>query len=66
MIYGWTQMFNTTPDYILHGLSFQNLLLFNKSIPLYSTDTKKEEKEWNDRLDMNNPDNCKGTDIEEE
>ena len=67
MIYAWAQMFHTTPDYILHGISYQNLLLYNKAIPTYNTDPKKEEKEWDDRLDANNPDNFNDfTDLEYE
>lgn len=59
-------MFGTTPDYILHGISYQNLLLYNSASPSYDLEKKSEEREWDDRLDANNPDNFKDIPLEEE
>ena len=71
MIYAWTQMFHTTPDYILYGISFKNLLLYNSARPTYHLDKEKNqspgERKWNPALDANTPDNFKDSkDIEEE
>ena len=58
MIYGWAQALHATPDYILHGISYENLLLYSQASPSYNTD-KKQEEEWDDSIDANNPDNFK-------
>lgn len=65
MIYGWTQTFHATPDYILHGISYQNLILYGNAAPAYITKTAEEE-EWDDSIDANNPDNFKTDEDEEE
>lgn len=65
MIYGWCQTFHQPPDWVLHGISYQNLVLLSKAAPSYKTKTDKEdtrskgEKEWDDRFDADNPDNFK-------
>lgn len=58
MIYGWAQALHATPDYILHGISYENLLLYSQASPSYDTD-KKPEEEWDESIDANNPDNFK-------
>lgn len=58
-------MFHCTPDYILHGISYNNLLLYNSASPSYNSKEKKEEKPWNESLDANNPDNFKDKPDEE-
>lgn len=59
------QSLHATPDYILYGISYENLLLYSSAAPSYSSSDKKEE-EWDDSIDANNPDNFKDLDIEEE
>lgn len=63
MIYGWTQSFYTTPEYILHGISYKNLILLNAAAPSYYSGAKEEE--WDDSVDANNPENF-NNDQEEE
>lgn len=58
MIYGWAQALHATPEYILHGISYENLLLYNQASPSYDTG-KKQEEEWDESIDANNPDNFK-------
>lgn len=58
MIYGWAQALHATPDYILHGISYENLLLYSQASPSYNTD-KKQEEEWDESIDANNPENFK-------
>lgn len=56
-MYGWAQALHATPEYILHGISYKNLLLYSQASPSYNTADKQEE--WNDGIDANNPDNFK-------
>lgn len=65
MIYAWTQAFHTTPEYILHGISYKNLILYSSAAPSYG-DTKDGDDEWDDSIDANNPDNFNNTNDEEE
>lgn len=65
MIYAWTQAFNTTPEYILHGISYKNLILYSSAAPSYG-DTKDGGDEWDDSIDANNPDNFNNNEEEEE
>lgn len=53
-----------TPEYVLHNMTYQNVMLFSHATPTY--ESKKEDKkgnkngtqwEWDDSLDANNPDN---------
>lgn len=55
MIIGWAKNLNTTPEYILHGISYENLLLYSKATPCYDD----EKDKWDASLDANNPDNFK-------
>lgn len=55
MIYGWAQALHCTPEYILHQISYENLVLYSSAAPSY--DIKDKEEEWDDSIDANNPDN---------
>lgn len=51
-----------TPDYILHNISYQNLLLYAAATPSYDTNKEKkegqnEDLEWGGPLDWSNPEN---------
>ena len=51
-----------TPDYILHEISHQNLLLYAAATPSYDTDKEKKEDpkedlDWGGSLDWSNPEN---------
>ena len=66
VIYGWAQALHVTPDYILHDISYENLLLYSQASPSYSTN-KTQEEEWDDSIDANNPENFKSkTDNDDE
>ena len=56
MIYGWAQALHCTPEYILHQISYENLVLYSSAAPSYDI-KDKEEEEWDDSIDANNPDN---------
>lgn len=62
-MYSWAKLFDTTPDYVLYELSYENLIMYSCAAPHY--DDVKEET-WDDRLDANNPDNFKNNNNEEE
>lgn len=64
MIYAWTQAFHTTPEYILHGISYRNLILYSSAAPSYG-DSKDGNDEWDDSIDANNPDNFNNNEEEE-
>lgn len=64
MIYGWAQSLNATPEYILHEISYQNLVLYSSAAPSYSS--KEKEEEWDDSIDANNPDNFNGSQYTDE
>lgn len=55
-------MFHCTPDYVLHGVSFANLMLYAAATPTYYT---SRDNDWNPALDANTPGNF-AADIEEE
>ena len=43
---------------MLHKWSYENLLLFSRSTPSCGSDKEEEqERQWDERLDANNPDN---------
>lgn len=63
MIYAWTQAFHTTPEYILHGISYENLILLSSAAPNY--DIKDNSEEWDESIDANNPDNFNNNEEEE-
>lgn len=66
MIFSWAKLLNTTPDYILYDISYQNLILFSAAAPSYDDVNDKEDEDWDDSIDANNPDNFNnGTDEEE-
>lgn len=53
MILGWAKNLNTTPDYILYDISYENAIIYARATPQYDD----EKDEWDDSLDANNPDN---------
>jgi hypothetical protein len=52
-------------DYILNEMSYENLIMYGYAIPSYEPKSK-EEKDWDDRLDANNPNNFNHSNEEEE
>lgn len=55
-------MLNTTTDYVLYEMSYANLLLYSRAAPSYDDE---DVDEWDDKLDVNNPDNFNGKEEEE-
>jgi hypothetical protein len=64
MIYGYTQSFHCTPDYVLHGISYKNLMLYGSAAPSYDTD--KKDADWDDSIDANIVGNFDADIIDEE
>lgn len=54
MVYGWSKLFDTTPDYVLYEMSYENLIMYSCAVPHYDDE---KEKEWDESLDANNPNN---------
>ena len=50
-------------DYVLNEMSYENILMYTHAMPSYDSDDK-ENKEWDDSKDANNPDNFNGKDEE--
>lgn len=44
-----------SPDYVLYGLTFENLILYSHAMPVYTGEESHEEALWDDRLDANTP-----------
>ena len=44
-------------DYVLHGDSYANIVLYSSAIPPIKSTEKKDD--WDESLDANNPDNFK-------
>lgn len=57
--------FGVSFDYVLYDLSYYNMLMYGFATPSYSGKKEKEEEEWDDNIDANNPANFNDT-IEEE
>lgn len=60
-MYSWAKLFNTTPEYVLYEMSYENLLIYSCAVPHY--DDEKEEV-WDERFDANNPNNFNNYDEE--
>ena len=58
MIYSWAKNLGCTVEHILYDMSYRNLLLYSAATPQFD-DEKGEKKDWNPKLDANNPDNFK-------
>jgi hypothetical protein len=62
VVLGASKNLGVTPDYILYGMTYENLILYSMTIPEmdFDKDKKKENDRWTeecDRLDANVPDN---------
>lgn len=57
-------MLNTTPDYVLYEMSYENMLMYGYAAP--SFDDEESAEEWDDSIDANNPDNFNDNEDEEE
>ena len=44
-----------SPDYVLHSLTFENLILYSHATPVYAFTEGSDHSHWNDRLDANLP-----------
>ena len=58
MIYSWAKNLGCTVEHVLYDMSYRNLLLYSAATPQFD-DEKGKDKEWNPKLDANNPDNFK-------
>jgi hypothetical protein len=60
---GVAKNYSLTPDYVLHEMSYANMILYSSVIPSYddlkkSRDKKQEDgPKYDERLDANNPKN---------
>lgn len=52
MILGMASNIGVTPDYILHKMTWENLLMYGYATPVYDADD-----DWDESLDANNPKN---------
>ena len=59
LVYNLSQSTGIPVYDVLYKWSFENILLFSRATPSYDVEEEKEEKEWDERLDANNPDNFK-------
>lgn len=58
MIYSWAKNLGCSVEHVLYDMSYRNLLLYSAATPQFD-DEKGKDKEWNHKLDANNPDNFK-------
>lgn len=58
MIYSWAKNLGCSVEHVLYDMSYRNLLLYSAATPQFD-DEKGKDKEWNPKLDANNPDNFK-------
>ncbi len=49
MILGWAKNLNTTPDYILYDISYENVILYTRATPQYND----EKDDWDEEIDAN-------------
>lgn len=56
MIYSWAKNLGCSVEHVLYDMSYRNLLLYSAATPQFDDE---KEKEWNPKLDANNPDNFK-------
>ena len=61
MIIGWAKLLGVTPAYVLHEITYQNLIMYSLAAPHYDD----IEDEWDESLDANNPDNFNTNEEEE-
>ena len=59
MILGACKNLRVTPEYVLHELTYENLVMFGYATPIFDPDEHKKEEDWNPALDANDPDNNK-------
>jgi hypothetical protein len=57
MILGACKNLGVTPDYVLHSMTYENMIMYGFATPTYDLDDKDD---WDESLDANNPDNFKG------
>ena len=57
MILGACKNLGVTPDYVLHAMTYENMIMYGFATPTYDLDDKDD---WDESLDANNPDNFKG------
>lgn len=60
MILGWAKTLNTSPEYVLYEISYENMVLYTKAMPYYDD----EKDDWDDSIDANNPNNFNNYDKE--
>lgn len=58
MIYSWAKNLGCSVEHVLYDMSYRNLLLYSAATPQFD-DEKGKDKEWDPKLDANNPDNFK-------
>lgn len=57
MILGACKNLGVTQDYVLHSMTYENMIMYGFATPTYDLDDKDD---WDESLDANNPDNFKG------
>lgn len=65
VVYCTAKNLGVSPSYVLNELSYINLLMYGHATPQYNPKSK-EEQEWDDSIDANNPNNFKSNNDEEE
>lgn len=58
IISGFAKNYNYTIDYVLHEISYANIVMYGAVLPVYRSDSKKKEKEKEKAIDMDNPENA--------
>lgn len=56
MILGVCKNLGVTPDYVLHSMTYENMIMYGFATPTYDD----EKDDWDESLDANNPENFKG------
>lgn len=57
MVLGVCKNLNVPPDYVLHEMTYQNVMLYSHATPSYKSEKKEKGREWDESLDANNPAN---------
>lgn len=55
MILGMCKDLGVTPEYVLHEMTYENLLMYGYATPVLDLEDKKDD--WDPALDANNPEN---------
>lgn len=56
MILGVCKNLGVSPDYVLHQMTYENVIMYGFATPVYDPDDKND---WDPSLDANDPSNIK-------